>query len=690
MSSPCVAGAVALIKQYIDNDPILGLMNSKQQNDYISSLIMSTADTVKYSGDGLYYTPRIQGAGIINLEKALSSPAYLTMNDNDKPKADILDSENGEYSFTFTIKNRSDKNLTYNLYSVIQTDKYAKDKNGNVYNTLEPRSIANQAEILMYIDEKAVTQVTVNAITSVNVTVKIKIRDDFIASNIKYFKNGFYVDGYIFLDSENGESVSLNMPFMGFCGNWSKCPIFDYTIYDDENSITGADNSLFAVGVSDDDYFGYSIGHNKYTNLYDIPLSIGKNSISGASENTSFGSTFIIPNFHLLRDAYNYKISVSDKNGKELFSRNFGFMSSYISGKDEPFENIIFNNNLDSVKNFFASLTEGEYIYTVSAYSIGTYKNIDKSDSISYNFTVDNTAPKTTGSRTYIKDGKVYLELSATDNNAVQGFELYTATYNRTNKSYDYSDKLDDLIINKYISEDSYSLESVEINDDGSTVFVYDITNLSSQLERLGTFSESRPEAASQYKIVYKAVDCSFNYSAARTADTIVYGTVEFEFKDQNNRPVSNVGILFNKTQKMSSEDGKVIFENVIPDIYIASITSVPNDYETNESVFLIQISNDHINIKTKVNMNYSGTISDISESQESSKPEEVSTEQFQNESSTQNSSKPSSPQDHSGVSSDSLIKNTGDSSIYAVFFVSTLLAISVASLVVSHHRSKR
>lgn len=688
MAAPCISGAAAVIMQSINEDSALGSMAAEEKELYISELIMSTADVIKYSDDELYYTPRSQGAGLINLEKALSAKSYITLNGN-KPKADMGDSETGEYSFTFTVNNKSDEDIVYNLNYAIQSDKTAKNSDGKLYNTLKPLSIAENADVKMTVDEKEVENITVQAGTSINVTVTIKLKSNFIKSNTEKFPYGFYVDGYIFLTSDN--DVSLNMPFMGFCGDWSACPIFDTSIYDTaDEAVISSDNSFVAIGTdSNENRKFYTLGLNFYSDENtSSEIFIGKNSIRNYFDDSSLSQAFLIPNFRILRDVYDYTISISDMSGKTLFSNNFGYVSSFVDCNSNAYDNLTDIEGADSLKTFFGSLSGGKYICTVSARTIGTDGNADKYDSVSYEFTVDDTVPKSSESKTYLKGGKIYLELSAEDNNAVQGFELYTATYNRSKEKYDYADKIDTLIEDGYISDDSYSLEEIRYSEDGSAVFVYDITNLQSQLTRLSIMSHSNT-VPSSLKIVFKAVDYAFNYSSPKTADTVVCGSVSFEFTDQNGSGVSNVVMSLGNIIKSSGADGKIIFEDVMPDIYTARILSVPTDYEISGRSFIIEVSNDWINVEQEISAIYTGV---VVESSEESREESIAESSSENSADVSENSDISESSDinSSEVSDNGKAHNTGDNSIYAVFFVGTLLAISVASLLVSRQRSKR
>ncbi|MGN1456491.1 MAG: S8 family serine peptidase [Acutalibacteraceae bacterium] len=685
MSVSFVSGAVAIIRQYIQNNPSLSAMTSNEQNRYISALLMSTADVVEYS-DGLYYTPRVQGAGMMNIQKALSSQCYLTVTDSDKPKAELGENEEGSYIFEFTVHNNSEKNIKYNLSYAIQTDKPYVTDDEKIYNSLVPLSLYDYADITMTVNGKNVKTVTVKTGETADVTVNIQLKPEAVLAYNKYFKNGFFVDGYIFLTPSDKNLTALNLPFVAFCGEWTNCNVFDTTVYDGKDSITDAKNCLIAT-TSDGNGF-YALGKNIFNNEITAEnISAGTDTIKHFTENQSVGKTLIIPDFQLLRNAYDLTVTISDNNGKVLFTKNFGDFSACSSKGEKLYQMLLKNPDINSLSDFFSSLAEGEYNYTISASILNSNGERVQSNSVSYKFTLDNTSPEVKSSRTYKQDDRIYLELSAKDNNSVQGFKFYTAKYNSEKKTYSYADSIDSLIKQNYLSQDSYTLKDIRTADDGSTIFTYDITNLNSELKRLGAVATQENAAPSDLKIIYRAVDYAFNCSQPKSADTIIYGSTEFIFTDQKGNGVENVVVSMNGTEKSSTADGKIVFDHLISDIYTAQIISVPQNYEINDKYFLVCVSYNETDIKNTIPVKYTGSPSEYPSDTESSA---VHSSAQENSTQSTASATQSKTEEYSKPPKENSQNNKNISSIYAVFFIGTLLAVSVAALVISKQRSKR
>lgn len=68
MASPHMAGAAAVVRQYLQEK--LGLTESGQVHDLTDALLMSTAHPALRE-DGSPYSPRQQGAGVLNLKDAV-------------------------------------------------------------------------------------------------------------------------------------------------------------------------------------------------------------------------------------------------------------------------------------------------------------------------------------------------------------------------------------------------------------------------------------------------------------------------------------------------------------------------------------------------------------------------------------------------------------------------------------------
>lgn len=131
MAAPSVAGMSALMAQYIkEND--LAAKTGLSVRTLSQSLLMSTAIPLTES-DGEEYSPRSQGAGLANVEKATTSPVYILVGDKEgndgKVKAELGDDPDrtGVYNFSFSMYNLSDETQYYTADSSIMTEELLED-----------------------------------------------------------------------------------------------------------------------------------------------------------------------------------------------------------------------------------------------------------------------------------------------------------------------------------------------------------------------------------------------------------------------------------------------------------------------------------------------------------------------------------------------------------------------------------
>lgn len=255
MAAPNMAGAVALLRQNLQkSNPD---MRGVDLNALVTRRLMSTA-TIAVNPVGNPYSPRKQGAGLGNILSAIATPAYLMVPNGegsyaDKTKIEFGDDaqRTGVYTDTFTLQNTSDKTLSYTFSSYVFTETLALNKK-----TVEESAyMFNDADV-RFSTSGAVTEVTsgkegaeikVGAGKTVDITVTVRLTDADKAYLNESFANGMYVEGYFRLlstDKANG-GIDLSLPFLGFYGDWSDAPLFDYSIY--ELAVTDADQSIEEV-----------------------------------------------------------------------------------------------------------------------------------------------------------------------------------------------------------------------------------------------------------------------------------------------------------------------------------------------------------------------------------------------------------------------------------------------------------
>jgi hypothetical protein len=218
MSSPHVAGAAALLKQahpaYTPAD--------------VKAALMNTAKVLSPLGSANPYSPRQQGAGRIQVDKAIDTQVLVTGADG-YPSLSL-----GQFNpqavtpFTLRLTNNGAASQTFTLTGSV----FAPGVTDDIFNSLEeiPLSGAgvsfSQSSVLV----PANGQVTVNGTLDLSTAIAP------VAAT-----NGYFAEGYITLTSSDGAQPNLSLPFMGYAGAWSgpqAPPIID-PIGDDEWSYTG-------------------------------------------------------------------------------------------------------------------------------------------------------------------------------------------------------------------------------------------------------------------------------------------------------------------------------------------------------------------------------------------------------------------------------------------------------------------
>ena len=256
MAAPNQAGAAALIRQYVKYSEVFGAaeeMESKpvEVTTLVNQLMMSTTDIVM-NKNGVAYSVRKQGAGLVNIMNAYTSASYVstftkgtdaegneTLVEMDKTKFELGDDKarKGVYEMTFAINNISKAAATYELGAIVMTEGVSSTYTSHGDTTVTQEGyVLNGAQMSILSVSGADSQngmnVTVGAKKSAKITVKITLSDEDKAYMDKSFKYGMYVEGYITMKAVSGTTVDMNVPMLAFYGDWTEAPIFDEEYYD--------------------------------------------------------------------------------------------------------------------------------------------------------------------------------------------------------------------------------------------------------------------------------------------------------------------------------------------------------------------------------------------------------------------------------------------------------------------------
>ncbi|HEL0691191.1 TPA: S8 family serine peptidase [Streptococcus equi subsp. zooepidemicus] len=214
MSTPMVSGLVAMLhKAYKEKFPEL---SDKELSQLVRAVLMSSARTLYSTENKAYISPRQQGAGEVDGQKALAASYYLT-DQKQNPKINL-----GNIADEFVInlnvnalsKNQGPKKLYFQVNLI--TD---QTKDGHF--TLQPKALKDSEwqEINITEDQQHI-QVSVDA-------------KAYAAELLKAMPNGYFLEGFVrFTDNLDTKEELMSIPFSGFRGDFANLPALDTPIYE--------------------------------------------------------------------------------------------------------------------------------------------------------------------------------------------------------------------------------------------------------------------------------------------------------------------------------------------------------------------------------------------------------------------------------------------------------------------------
>ena len=263
MSAPQVAGVSALVMQYLHE--LYPNVPDGSLRKMAEALLMSTADPIISTDSGVEVSPRQQGAGLVDAFEATTTTSYLTVGGN-RPKAELGDNASGVYAFSFEIHNFGDEAKTYTLSSSLLTEECIDYGIGEYF--MAGFDVALTGSVKFEKDT-----VTVPAGGKANVKAAVVLSDEDKAMFAKYWKNGGYVEGFVYLTNEEGEQ-ELNLPFLGFYGDWTDAPVFDSAFW--------YDNTFFGINPANGLPEGNEYYNVMWTSLAGTDWVLGMNPYTGA------------------------------------------------------------------------------------------------------------------------------------------------------------------------------------------------------------------------------------------------------------------------------------------------------------------------------------------------------------------------------------------------------------------------
>ena len=431
MASPHMAGAASVMRQYI-NEEFPDLSPTEAQS-LINTLLMNTAVPV-VDEFGVAYTPRKQGAGLAQVNAAINTGAYVTVDGCYRPKAELGDSAGGYFSkeITLTLHSISDTALTYKLSAIpltAQEETIVQD--GMRYKCISPYCrVMPEDEFLVTFSKDTVT---VPAGGTATVTVKLRLTQKGEAS-LKNFTNGTFLEGFIVLEAQDTD-IDLSIPYLGFYGDWGKPPVFDGNVYEGEEvSVFPSSMAMFDTLTGN----GYYLGTNIYADAENYDAS--KVAISREMLAAGYRPFSLLG---LLRAPKTLSYTVTDANGTplELIDEAYGYISR---GTQYTVTNVIksFYYSAGDYINYemgpmyygwlpagtqdgimYSWLEDGQYYVHATATVDGT-ESAAGTQSITFPITIDSEKPKVLSHKFEMVDGMPYVTVEMRDNQYIMAFQI--------------------------------------------------------------------------------------------------------------------------------------------------------------------------------------------------------------------------------------------------------------------------
>ena len=389
MATPQMAGVSAVVLQRVQSDPLFASMSARQQVDVVQNLIMGTATPVvdPAQDSGAYYSPRKQGAGLVDALAATTSSVYPTVvgaPEPSRPKADLGDGTTG-WHFDVTLHNLSGVEATYELSSQALSEIVdggfftgsATDWRGKGVTVTYSGAAAGSGEG---------ASVTVPASGEVTVGVDIAPGSEFASYVADNAPNGTFVDGFVRFASKTDGEPDLAVPYLGFYGDWGKAPIFDAL------ASTGGAHT-FASGIVNG-VTGDSLGYNPLIKVADRTGEPNPQRYVISRSEASGAPTVLEPRTGTLRSVHTLNTVYADAADKPVASYvthqawKSGVNPS--TGKMTWVEDGHDSTSLDARAEAFKDLPDGAYKLRLSAHNDGPSQ---REQSISYDFRLDTTAP---------------------------------------------------------------------------------------------------------------------------------------------------------------------------------------------------------------------------------------------------------------------------------------------------------
>lgn len=349
MAAPHVSGGSALVLQRVDEE--FGLEGANRA-ELAKKFLMNTALPINLGKTTV--SPRRQGAGLMQLHAALSTPVTVTDSTTGEAKVALKEVKDNVVTFSLTAENFSDEAVSYEVSASAQTDTPANG--GGVLVT--PSNLTGGLDLgqITTVNGENVSTVEVPAKGTSTFEVSVDV-SEWDADLKSIFTNGYWLEGFVKLTDPSDTNPDLVVPYVGFKGDWNAAPILDTPAWD-PMSYYGYTGILSHVGGGSYNYLGVDQATGDLNPEF---IAISPNG-DGANDS----ATYILS---LLRNAKELNLNVLDKDGKfvKQIVSEVEVPKNYFDGGRGPDYYLFSNWTWDGTMHNGKRAPEGQYFLQVEA-----------------------------------------------------------------------------------------------------------------------------------------------------------------------------------------------------------------------------------------------------------------------------------------------------------------------------------
>ena len=421
MATPQMAGISAIVLQRVQSDPMFASMSARQKADVVQNLILGTARPLTDAAQtsGALYSPRKQGAGLVDALAATTSSVYPTVAgaaEPSRPKADLGDGTKG-WHFDVTLHNLGAAPATYELSSQALSEivdggfftEHSSDWRGRGVEVTYSGAASASAEG---------ATVTVPALGEATVGVDIVPGSEFASYVADNTPNGTFLDGFVRFASKTEGQPDLAVPYLGFYGDWGKAPIFDAL------ASTGGAHTRASEIVNGTT--GDSLGYNPLIKVADRTGKPNPQRYVISRSTASGAPTVLEPRTGTLRSVHTLTSTYTNEAGETVFSvtNHRNWKSIYLTSTEENTWVEAYHDStaFDANAEKFARMPDGAYKLRIAAANDGPSR---AEQSISYDFRLDTKAPVISDLVYSGKDEGFVVTFDVTDDSPLAAVDLH-------------------------------------------------------------------------------------------------------------------------------------------------------------------------------------------------------------------------------------------------------------------------